>query len=195
MKPLELFYTEDYCLLISNTTIKKHDLFISLDDDESYLDIIESTVEDFSDYADSDWTKNCKKILAYRHLDTGALSLNLPFLPSLPLIKDETGVFSKEDLANYLFFVEDNYHYHSSGWYDRETDVHIKREDMLSAYIKSLKTQSNPKWFIPEYEYKDNYGNWYNLTESIPIEIMDCEIRLKTESLDIVTIVLGTYKF
>lgn len=42
--------------------IKKGDFFINNNDDETCGDITESSVDNFSDYADSDWTDNCQKV-------------------------------------------------------------------------------------------------------------------------------------
>jgi DNA-directed RNA polymerase subunit RPC12/RpoP len=53
----ELFITSD-------EEIRRGDYFISLNGDESYLDIIlNNEVDDFNEYADVDWIENCKKII------------------------------------------------------------------------------------------------------------------------------------
>lgn len=47
-------------------------------------------------------------------------------------------VFTLEDVANYLSYVEDNYHYHSDTWHDINTDEPVKRATMLFNFKKSL---------------------------------------------------------
>lgn len=46
--------------------------------------------------------------------------------------------FSYKDMSDYLNFVEDNYHYHSSAWHDRDTDDMVKRDEMLDKFIDKL---------------------------------------------------------
>lgn len=52
------------------------------------------------------------------------------------LVKDK--LFTGEDLANYLNYVEDNYHFHSDTWYDIETDEPVKRATIFFNYKKTL---------------------------------------------------------
>jgi hypothetical protein len=50
--------------ITSDEEIRRGDYFISLNGDESYLDIIlNNEVDDFNEYADVDWIENCKKII------------------------------------------------------------------------------------------------------------------------------------
>lgn len=56
--------------ITSEEKIKKKDYFLSLNEDESYLEVtLNNEVDDFNDYADEDWTKNCKKIILTTDLD------------------------------------------------------------------------------------------------------------------------------
>lgn len=68
-------------------------------------------------------------------LETGrtleaALCIKMGFLLGYKK-SQETHPNSDEDVKSYLNFVEDNYHYHSSGWYDRDSDENITREQMF----------------------------------------------------------------
>lgn len=48
--------------LLVDGEIKKGDYFVNLNDDETYGEVEKLTIDDFSDYADCDWTDNCKKV-------------------------------------------------------------------------------------------------------------------------------------
>lgn len=50
--------------LVSNRAILKGDWFLCLYEDESYMDITQFTGDDFSTYADSNWTDECRKLEA-----------------------------------------------------------------------------------------------------------------------------------
>jgi hypothetical protein len=51
-------------IYITNNEKPKKDYFLSLNDDESYLEVtLNNEVDNFDDYADKDWTKHCKKII------------------------------------------------------------------------------------------------------------------------------------
>ena len=51
-------------IYITNDEKIQRDWFISLNDDESFMEIIKNNeVVDFSEYADEDWVKNCQKIV------------------------------------------------------------------------------------------------------------------------------------
>jgi hypothetical protein len=52
----ELFITSD-------EETKEGDYFISLNDDESFMEVTKNGLEDFDNYADEDWVENCKKII------------------------------------------------------------------------------------------------------------------------------------
>jgi hypothetical protein len=55
---------KQHIYITSNEKIKKSNYFLSLNDDESYLDItLNNEVDDFNQYADEDWVENCKKII------------------------------------------------------------------------------------------------------------------------------------
>lgn len=41
---------------------------------------------------------------------------------------------SDEDVKDYLNFVEDNYHYHSDTWHNRDTDEPITRDKLLQLW-------------------------------------------------------------
>ena len=45
--------------------------------------------------------------------------------------------YSEENVKNYLNFVEDNYHYHSDAWYNRDTDEHFTREQIFNIWKQS----------------------------------------------------------
>lgn len=63
--------------VISDEKIEKGDYFISLNGDESYMEVtLNDEVEDFNDYADENWTENCKKVIA-----TSDTEIGLPVLP------------------------------------------------------------------------------------------------------------------
>ena len=47
-------------------------------------------------------------------------------------------MFTEDDLHNYLSYVEDNYHFHSGGWYDKDADEPVKKSEMLAKFIQSL---------------------------------------------------------
>ena len=49
--------------ITNSEEIKEGDWFISLNDDESFMDVIKNTEENFSDFADEEWTYDCKKII------------------------------------------------------------------------------------------------------------------------------------
>lgn len=52
-----------YMYIVSKKPILNRDYFISMNDDESFLDVIQSDCEDFSEYADEDWTDECFKVI------------------------------------------------------------------------------------------------------------------------------------
>jgi len=59
-----LFTTSQHIYITNDEEIKRGDYFISLNGDESYLDVIlNNEVDDFNEYADVDWIENCKKII------------------------------------------------------------------------------------------------------------------------------------
>ena len=55
--------------ITSDEEIKEGDWFISLNDDESFMEITKNDLEDFNNYADEDWTENCKKIILTTNQD------------------------------------------------------------------------------------------------------------------------------
>lgn len=81
-----------------------------------------------------DWKKYCD--LADGKYGTNAHSYYLGFKKMQELLSDR--VFTLEDVANYLSYVEDNYHYHSDTWHDINTDEPVKRATMLFNFKKSL---------------------------------------------------------
>jgi len=61
---IEEDWFQDYNIYITNDEeIKEGDWFISLNDDESFMDVIKNTEENFSDFADEEWIYDCKKII------------------------------------------------------------------------------------------------------------------------------------
>jgi hypothetical protein len=63
---LEYSHTRNtqHIYITSDEEIKRGDYFLSLNEDESYLEVtLNDKVDDFNEYADEDWTENCKKII------------------------------------------------------------------------------------------------------------------------------------
>ena len=57
-------HTINQHIYITNDEKPKKDYFLSLNDDESYLEVtLNNEVDNFDNYADKDWTKNCKKVI------------------------------------------------------------------------------------------------------------------------------------
>jgi len=52
-----------FVIIDRNATFEKGDKFISLYEDESYLDIQTCDIDDFSEWADEDYTDECHKII------------------------------------------------------------------------------------------------------------------------------------
>lgn len=77
--------TEDDCMVLidKDARVKEGDYFLNLNMDETYGEIFKCDIEYFKDYADEEWTQNCFKVLAYRHLTQreDAIQFNLPKLP------------------------------------------------------------------------------------------------------------------
>lgn len=70
---------------VSEDKIQRGDYFISFNEDESYLEItLNDQVDDFHDWADIEWTENCKKVVKTTDKD-----LQLP-------------TFSEDFLAHYI---------------------------------------------------------------------------------------------
>lgn len=81
---LQLIIEDGYMVLIDkDAKISKEDYFINLNMDETYFEVDKFLYEDFKKYADEEWTQNCFKVLAYRHLiqREGAIEYDLPKLP------------------------------------------------------------------------------------------------------------------
>jgi hypothetical protein len=56
--------TAKHIYITSDKKIKRGDYFLSLNEDESYLEVtLNDKVDDFNEYADEDWVENCKKII------------------------------------------------------------------------------------------------------------------------------------
>jgi hypothetical protein len=196
----EIIETPDYILAVSDEEIKFKDYIT-----DKYK------VWQWKDNS-SLLGRNKKKIIAYQPKGN-APELDLPLLPEM-IIEDDveklaknsmslcesnmgylntwvrgykaaTKIFSEDDLNGYLSFIEDNYHYHSDAWHNADTDEPVKRKDMLSAYIQSLKQHKAPKYFIAEME---------EVAKPMPnIHIKTWE--LKTTTINGKTYLVGTYLY
>jgi hypothetical protein len=82
--------------ITSDEEIRRGDYFISLNGDESYLDIIlNNEVDDFNEYADVDWIENCKKIIITDNKDLikdGVQAIDDEFLEWFVKNANESGV-------------------------------------------------------------------------------------------------------
>lgn len=157
---MKLIYTTNYLILINenNKLPEKGDFFIILYNDESYLDVNLNTLDNFLDYANSDFTEECYKIIGYLALEKNAPSLaGIPQLPQIPTSEVKFN-FSLEDMKK---AIEMATHINPNN-----TDRFYSKEEI----IQSLSTQQLPKEFIPEIEqYTQNYHKdiWYNRIKTI----------------------------
>lgn len=55
--------------ITSDGTVGKNNYFLSLNDDESYMEVIKNELDDFRDYAEEDWLENCRKVVLTTDVD------------------------------------------------------------------------------------------------------------------------------
>lgn len=141
-------------LLDSYETIKLDDHFISLNDDESYCDVIEFNaiqsegIKNFNDFTDSNWIKNCYRVIGYLPLDDSPFHRNeIPLLP--PLRNSEKKTFNIEDIEKAF----------NAGRNFEEGYPFVKDSISLRKYLKSLVVDvTSPIRFIPWLDSPDVIG-------------------------------------
>ena len=86
-----LRFDEEFYLLDKENKPKKGEKFLILYEDESYGEIEENTIDDFSQYADEDWTDECHTVLASTKQVDGIYLLKIEEIEVL--ILDKEGFF------------------------------------------------------------------------------------------------------
>lgn len=161
MKQYKLIKLPEQFIIVTDDIIKEDELFLmgteliynsSLMTDEWV--IAEQSQIDFNGFEDSVGYVDVEKLAEEKYLSyqEGRVDLNtglkrLGFKEGFVKAQElSSKQFALNDIANYIYFVEDNYHYHDDFWYDRDTDEHISRAKMLDNYIKSV--QPKKEWLV-----------------------------------------------
>lgn len=103
-----LKFDDEFYLLDKENKPTKGQKFLILYEDESYGEVAENTIDDFSDYADEEWTDECHTVLASTKEIKGLPSLDIKNINSIIDGGEEWDVEieTKSKINNYITIIK-----------------------------------------------------------------------------------------
>jgi hypothetical protein len=134
--------------ITSDEEIKRGDYFLSLNEDESYLEVtLNDKVDDFNEYADEDWAENCKKVILTTDQDLIA--------DGIQAIDEFLEWFVKNPTCEMVEVVKEMYMPQSNGKISDGKITHelsLNPSDNTLPFYKIIIPQEEPKKFGDSFE-------------------------------------------